>query len=288
MKIASTIAATLYGGLLLGQLPVTDLYQVRYSMSSDKAIVRQVTYLSDYNREGYNNQPSFIGVDKLYSTTDKYGGQTEIVELDMNTAQVRRITRSEESDYSPQLHPNGRSISTVRVEQDQTTQTLTLYSMQSSRTKRLLPEIGDIGYYHWLSDEEVVLFRLPEPFRMTIANIRTGDYADVLEGIGRCFRSDGEGLLYFIHKLSDTDWYIKRYDPLTGRAETITKALEGSEDFEVLVNGAILMAKGSVIYQYQQGDQDQWMPIMDLAAYGINDISRLAASRGKVVLVNTK
>ena len=270
----------------IGQLQPSDLYMVNYSNVDAQFSIKGVSYLSDFNPEGYNNQPCFTSLNNIYISTDMYErGVTEIVKLDLYNETLERMTMSSESDFSPTSMPNG-GFSTVRIESDGITQSLWAYNEDKfDRGHRLLEDISTIGYYKWLSDEDLAMFLLPEPFSLHLGNISNGTSRPIIENIGRCFRQDNEGNLLFTHKINDSLRYIKSYDLETNKAKIVCQALSGSEDFELIARQAILMAKGSAIYYFDPKESVQWTKVMDLKEYGIASISRIVASRGRVIIV---
>lgn len=272
------------------QLPDTDLFMIHYSNVDTQFNLKKVTYLSTFNPLGYNNQPKFIGVDQLYLSTDVYSlGKPEVIKLDLYSQTLERMTMSEESDFSPSPLPNGAGLSTVRIEQDGVTQTLWAYDDHSfSIGARLLEDVSTIGYYKWLSEEDIAMFLLPNPFTLNIANINTGISKTIIENIGRCLRQNDEGKLLFTHVINGGLRYIKRYDLDSGKIEVVCQALEGSEDFEIIGGGAIVMGKNSKLYYFDPAVSTSWTEVLDLSEFGINDISRLAYSRGRIVLVSNK
>ena len=272
------------------QLPSTDLFMIHYSNVDTQFNLKKVTYLSAFNPLGYNNQPQFIGLDELYLSTDVYSlGKPEIIKLDLYSETLERMTMSEESDFSPSPLPNGAGFSTVRIEQDGVTQTLWAYDHQSFSTgARILEGISTIGYYKWLSEEDLAMFLLPEPFTMNITNINTGASKTLIDNIGRCLRQDDEGKLLFTHQIQGGKRFIKSYDLELGKMEVICQALEGSEDFEIIGGSAIVMAKDSKLYYFDPATSTSWTEVLDLSEFGINNISRLAYSRGRIVLVSNK
>lgn len=288
--ISILCSVALFTQFAYSQLPATDLYMIHYSNVDTQFNLKKVTYLSGFNPLGYNNQPKFIGLDALYLSTDVYSmGKPEIVKLDLYNETLERMTISEESDFSPSPLPNGAGFSTVRIEQDGVTQTLWAYDSNSfSPGARIFDEISTIGYYKWLSEEDVAMFLLPEPFTLSIANLNTESSQTIIDNIGRCLRQDDEGKLLFTHLINGGLRYIKSYDPDSGKIEAICQALEGSEDFEIIAGGAIIMAKDSILYYYDPELSTSWTPVLDLSEFGINDISRLAYSRGRIVLVSNK
>lgn len=272
------------------QLPATDLFMIHYSNVDTQFNLKKVSYLSAFNPLGYNNQPQFIGLDELYISSDMYTvGKPEVLKLDLYGETIERITQSTESDFSPAPLPDGNGLSTVRIEEDGVTQTLWAYDDRSFNTgARLLEDVSTIGYYKWLSDEDVAMFLLPEPFTLAIANISTGVQKTIIDNIGRCLKQDEDGRLIFMHTISAGLTYIKSYDTENNKMEVICQALEGSQDFEMITGGAFVMAKGSKLYYFDPVLSTEWTEVLDLSEYGLKNISRLAYNRGRLVMVNTK
>lgn len=271
------------------QLPDTDLYMISYSHVDTQFNIKQISYLTGFNPDGYNNQPYFINADELYISTDYWSsGSPEVAKLNLDDQTIERMTISAESDFSPMPLPMQEGISTVRIEADGFTQSLWAYNTDNfDPGARLLQEIDRIGYYSWLSEEEVAAFLLPEPFTLNIFNLETGDHKIILDNIGRCFKQDDGGNLLFTHLVNGSIRYIKKYDVETGNISVVCQALEGSEDFELIPGGAILMARGDKVYYFDTDTSTSWHPVMDLSHTGIVNISRLSVSRGKIVLVSS-
>ncbi len=272
------------------QLPATDIYMINYSNVDTQFNLKKVSYLSAFNPLGYNNQPFFIGLDQLYISSDMYSlGKPEVLKLDLYSQSLERITMSDESDFSPSPLPNGAGLSTVRIEKDGSTQTFWAYDDRNfSVGARLLEAVSNIGYYLWLSDDEIAMFTLPEPFTLSIANIKTETTKVIIDNIGRCLKQDDDGNLLFTHLISNGQRYIKSYDLDSGKMNVICQALEGSEDFEIIAGGAMVMAKGSKLFYFDPNVSTSWTEVLDLSRFGINNISRLAYSRGRIIMVNTK
>ena len=272
------------------QLPATDLFMIHFSNVDTQFSLKKVTYLSAFNPLGYNNQPKFIGLDELYLSTDAYSlGKPEVIKLDLYSETLERMTMSKESDFSPSALPNGAGLSTVRIEQDGVTQTLWAYDDHSFSTgARLLEDISTIGYYNWLSEVDIAMFLLPDPFTLYIGNINSGISKPIIDNIGRCLKQDDDGKLLFTYVINQELRYIKSYDLESGKMEVICQALEGSEDFEIISSGAIIMANNSKLYYFDPAVSTSWTEVLDLSEFGINDISRLAYSRGRLVMVSNK
>ena len=278
-------------GELSAQLPKTDVFLFNFFNNGVKVSLRSPVYLSGMNPSGYSNQPVFSGPNELYLTTDMYDDTfTELIRLDLVAETYTRVTATDSiSEYSANPRAPNDMLSCIRVEKDQRTQSLYAYPLDYSNAgSRLLPDLSTIGYHHWVSDTEVALFLVTEPVSLVIADIETGTVRKIAENIGRCLKQDNDGNLLYVHKVRADLWYIKSYDLEEQESITLIKALPESEDFELLPDGTLLMGSGSVLKSINPTIDENWKEVQDLYEYGITDISRLAVSRNKLVLVNRK
>lgn len=273
-----------------GQLPATDIYMLTMLKNGDKISLKDPVYISGFNPDGYNNQPHFASPTQLYITTNMYDDTfTDFVRLDLQDERYFRVTATDSiSEYSPTPQAPNDHFSAVRVEKDGRTQSLWLYpDDHSNYGNRVLSDLSNVGYHCWLSNELVALFLVDEPMTLGIGNIAKSTTQIVLENIGRCFRTDTDGNLIFVHKVSESSWYLKKYDLKNQRATTICQTVPTSEDFEVLSDGTLIMGSGSKLYAMNPKNQSGWSEISDLSVYDIFDISRIAISRNRLVIVNT-
>ncbi|MGH9858097.1 MAG: TolB family protein, partial [Acidobacteriota bacterium] len=97
--------------------PSTDIFL--FPLENGKIVssgVRNIT-----KRKGYDNQPHFLpDSKKLFYTSIREGNQSDIFLYDLGNAAAKKITTTDESEYSPTLTPDGQFFSTIRVEKDGT------------------------------------------------------------------------------------------------------------------------------------------------------------------------
>ena len=275
---------------LYSQLPKTDLYMFTLLNTGESIFLKDPVYLSTFNPEGYNNQPYFIKPSELYITTNLYDKDfTEFIRLDLTNEVYYRVTETDSiSEYSPTPKALSGYFSAVRVEKDGTTQSLWLYPEDHSGPgKRIFKTIDNIGYHCWLSEEEVAMFLVSTPMKLAIGNLKTGEVNHMLDDIGRCFQQDSDGNLLFVHKINSELWYIKSLNVDERKAKIVTQTRPGSEDFVVLPDGTLLMAEKSKLYAIHPEEDETWTELADLSSIDVNNISRLAVSRNRLILVNT-
>jgi len=274
-----------------GQVPQSNIYHFTMTKVSNNYRLKSPQFLTQFNKDGYNNQPSYFDDKEIYFTTDYYDKeQTEIAKFDLFDNTLTRITYTPEKEYSPIQLKGKEAFSVVRVESDNTTQTLSVYPIDGiGYAKRYMNNTNNIGYHQWLDGETVALFLVEAPHHnLAIADAISERRKIVLDKVGRCLDTDKAGNLIFVHKMYENEWYLKSYNVLTNKSTKIIETLKGSEDFEVLNDGSFLMGSKSELYRYRPGSVGGWELISDLADYGISNISRIAARKNSLIVVDTK
>ncbi len=257
--------------------PATDIFLADLQWRGDSLFVNQIRKVVAHS--GYDNQPLFLPDGKAFLFTSMRGGmQTDVYRYDLYADTVVQVTATPESEYSPTPMPDGRHFSAVRVERD-STQRLWQFKLDGSQPRVLLPNIMPVGYHAWLDSSRVALFVLGDPVTLQIVDIRDQQPQIFLGQIGRCLRKQpGSQAITFVHKISDSEWWIKSLQFPELRFAEIVRTLPGSEDFCWTPAGVLLMGKGSVLYRFDPRRDIAWRPVHDLAEYGVRGITRLAIS----------
>lgn len=284
-KIFLITYLSILSSFCVAQLPANDLFVLDFIEYDKELSIKNIKYLSNFNKGGYNNQPSFFDPNSLYITSNKESGDlTDIVKLDIRLGNYQFVTKTNSvSEYSPTIMPDRQNFSVIR--QDGTDQWLWQYPLDKSTAGGPLLALTDVGYHCWLNDTEVALFRVTDPISLSIANVANGEVVDKLKNIGRCLRKDDFGNLIFVHKVIDNLWYLKSYDPRTNKIKVIAEV--DQEDFAIMPSGDFIIGKGSKLYKLGTNDSN-WTQVADLSQYGIININRMAISRNKLVIVSNK
>jgi hypothetical protein len=248
-------------------------------------------FLTNFNKEGYNNQPYFMSDKELYFTAQmpEDTTQTDIYSLNLENNTLTRVTATLESEYSPTfVPPLGRTqnyeFSVIRVEQDGS-QVLWKYPMnRKDDGKIVLPIQKGIGYHFWADYRDLALFVVGEPSKMLLADSRNETTQYVTSNIGRCFKDLPDGSIAFVEKMSKTTWLLKKLNTRTLRTSLITATLSQSEDFVTLRDGTIIMANGTSLYKFNQRKDTTWRKIADLSYYGMKNITRMAINGAQTKL----
>ncbi len=212
--------------------------------------------------------------------------QTDIYSLNLFARRKAQITKTPESEYSPQLRPGTNFFNCVRVESDGKTQRLWEFpNSHATQGKPLFPEVKNVGYYHWLDQHRVALFLVGEPHSLAIGDTRDNSIETITSNIGRGMGSTPTGELLFIQKLSERTWYIKKLNPRTQKSTIVIETLDGAEDFVTMADGTIVMAQGAKLYATNPKVDKSWQEIADLRQYGLQKITRLAFNGERLLVV---
>jgi len=250
-------------------------------------------WLTYFNRNGYNNHPTFMEDDLLYlSVQMPYQQQPDVFALNLRDTTRTRITATSEGEYSPERMPDFYNFSAVRMEFQGQDTLLRLWQFPINRRanengRPLFKYLTNIGYYHWLNSQQVAVFLTGETPQLGIANIYSDNVQPLAENVGRTFRSLPNGNLAFVKKENGSSWQLMEMPPRPNmKAQKIIDTLPGSEDFVILPDGTFLMGEGSKLYKYNRSRDESWVEIADFSYYDISGITRLAVSRdGKIAIV---
>jgi WD40 repeat protein len=226
---------------------------------------------------GYNNQPSFMpdGKSILYaSIRDK---QADVYRYDLRAASTTQVTDTPESEYSPTLMPDGKSLSVVRVEADGT-QRLWKFPLAGGSPALILEKIKPVGYHLWIDQNTLALFVLGKTNTLQLVDLKSGKTEWVADNPGRILRRvPHQNKFSFVHKVSDQEWLIKIFDLKTRSVATFIKTFPGAEDYAWTPNGVLLMANGSKLFAHKESDW-AWVELADFSSAGLRNITRIAVS----------
>ena len=276
LLFTAALIATLFAPTLLSaQAPQgTDIYLVAMSSSNSVLSFGAVTNFTD--RDGYDNQPSFLpdGSSVLY--TSNRGDQTDIYKYDIGTRTTSAVAQtSPESEYSPAVTPRGNTFTVIRVESD-SAQRLWQFDLDGSNPEVVLPDIMPVGYQAWGNAFTLGIFVLGSPATFQIADTRTGVGEIIAYNVGRSIHKIPNR-----HKISFThmvpDYWIKEIDIDSRAVRPLVRLME-SEFYAWTPDGSVITGSGSKLFRWRYTGSSDWEEVVDLADAGIENISRLAVS----------
>jgi len=254
--------------------PASDIFIIDLKNDRKLRVGQPLKITSD---AGYNNQPSFLPDGQSLLYTSIKDRQADIYRYDIRSGATTQITNTPESEYSPTLMPDGKSISVVRVEADGT-QRLWKFPLAGGEPSLILENIKPVGYHLWIDDYTLALFILGKPNTLQLADVRTGKADFVADNPGRILRRiPREDKFSFVHKVSDQEWLIKSFDLRAKAVTTIIKTFAGVEDYAWTPGGVLLMARDSKLFSRKKTDW-AWVEIADFSNAALKGITRIAVS----------
>jgi hypothetical protein len=232
------------------------------------------------NREGYDNQPSFINDKEIaFSSSDK-NGNFDIIIYNFETKKFTNLTKTKETnEYSPRITDCGLYVSAVTVEKNGK-QRLWLYPINFGEPELLYDDIEPVGYYDWYNNK-AAMFVLGSPNQMIYA-FGKNDVFKISENIGRSIQKrPGTSIIAFIDKNTvgenENTYEIKGFDVDKRKVDHISMTLAGSEDFIWLDKNTLLMGKGDDLFIKNISDKE-WIKLGALALNQHHNISRITYS----------
>lgn len=281
------LALIIQVGLLSAQRG-NALYYVQFNTGQiDSSQIQRITYISDFNPTGYNNQPSFANEHTVLISSDVKGDTQgmDIVEIDLRRNTYSLLTETVDSEFSP-IIKDGK-LYYVRLTTDKK-QYLWEVSRQDDDNGKAITANEMVGYFTPVGNDRWATFTAAGDLDLDIYHATNGEKTYLGNSIGRSLKFDGKKYLYYIHKYSDTHWYIKRYDLITKQSEIVKKTLAKSEDFFITPDNMIFLSSGSKVYKLDVDGDKTWTVALDFTKDGLQRISRMAYHpSGKLILVTS-
>lgn len=274
------------------QPPQTQLYVFDMRITDTLINLTQPRYLSAFNANGYNNQPTWIDRNRLYASVQTSGqAQPDVYLFDLAAGTRQRLTATESGEYSPKPLRDGEGFSAVRQEFGSRDTVIRLWQFPNDLGdggRPVFPSMNGTGYYEWLNDNQLALFVVGNPNQLVLRSIDSEQPRTLASDIGRSFHRRRNGNLVYVDK-STNPWRLteKSLYRLEDAPRPIVTMPSDTEDFIILSDGTFLTGSGSRLYRYDPlRGGDDWRLVVDLSQYGFNDITRLAQNgRGQLALV---
>jgi Tol biopolymer transport system component len=188
--------------------------------------------------------------------------ESDILKYDLTTKKISQITQTSESEYSPNLTPDSKSISVVRVDIDDGQRFYT-FPLDGYGHPHYFKGTDSIGYYCWLNDSGLAMFILRDVMSLQILNTNTSERKWIVSDIGRCMKlSPDKKSMYFVLKQNADEWSIFKLDISTLVMHKVITTLKGSEDFAIMPDGSLLMGSEGKLFRYRVGEK-QWQQVAD-------------------------
>jgi hypothetical protein len=274
------------------QYPKSNLYLFKVNQEDDGSIsFGEPRYLTAFNAEGYNNDPFFFSNTELYLSVKEPGAaQSDLYKLDLEHQTKQQVTETPEPEFVPARMPEYYTFSAIRTEKDGQEEVYRLWQFpidQLTNGKPVFKYISGIKDYLWLNSREIAIYKEEDPTTLSIVNTANDDIQTLATSVGPCMLRLPNGNLAYVQKSRYDDWKIMEKNLYRRRepARTLIETLPNADHFAVLPNGALLMGKGSKLYQFNKFTDDNWTEVADLRFYEIRNISKVIVSPDFQVVV---
>ena len=269
----------------MAQLPPSNIYLFKVDQGDDgKLSFKNPRFLTDFNRNGYNGDPSFFSNTELYISVKRPGdAQTDLFRLDLEKEAKQRVTETAENEFAPARMPEYYSFSAIRVERKGRDSIYRLWQFPINQLvdgKPVFKYLTGVKAYFWLNSQEIVVYKDGNPSTISIVNTTNDKVTRLAADVGDCFTRLPNGNLAFVQKSRIDDWQImeKNLYRRQESARPLIETLPNADNFAILPDGTMLMAKGSKLYKYNKFLDDTWKEAADLRFYEIRNIYELVVS----------
>jgi WD40 repeat protein len=270
-KINSLIAAFLISLSAFAQaptMPSTDIFLMSMSLKDGNYVFGKPLNITD--REGYDNQPSFISNGKkiLYSSM-RDNVQTDIFIYNIKDSTTTQMTKTSNSEYSPVMMADGSKMTVVRVDDDKA-QRLYYIDLRSEEDEpnQVLSFQDSVAYYAWLDTANVACAMLNgKQMDLEIFDIPSMQFIKLMSNVGRCMMNiPGTDEFSFTQKTSDSTATIFRYNNKTSDMMPICQLPDHCEDYAYTAEGKLITGKeGKLLIYDESTEKPGWNEIADFS-----------------------
>lgn len=254
--------------------PATEIYLAPIRLGPVAPTMGPARVASE-NPAGYDNQP-FFGDDArtMLFTSNRDGKQTDLYFIELQTRQIRRLTSTPESEYSPTVMPGEAGVSAIRVEADGT-QRVWQFGGDGAAVAPVLKDVKPVGYHAWIDAGRIAVYVLGKPATLEIVEVATGARQVAARDIGRAVLRRPGGSISFVQHEGEA-WTVKEWLPASGEIKTLVPALPGSAERDAAwaPDGTLFMTRGGEVHWWRPG-QDGWTLLSDPE---IGPLTRMAVS----------
>ncbi len=254
-----------------GQLPETDIWLVQLEKKDNKLIYTNPLNIN--NRVGYDNQPTFSSDAKsILYVSIKEDKQADIYQYNIKSKVHTALTKTQTSEYSPTIVPDGSGFSCVVVEMD-SSQRVWQFKMDGSFNKIIAEQVDSVGYHTWLSKDTLLYYKLTNPHSLRAFNIKTNVDVWLCNNPSRAFKKIGS-TTNFIYAIKDSaSMTFRIYNPTIRESKIYTTYASINEDFMWHPELGLIKSENADLLKYNEQTKS-WETLFSFAPLGIKKITR--------------
>jgi len=256
---------------LLAQMPETDIWL--FKIEKKENVLTYTNPLNITNRAGYDNQPTFSLDEKsiLYVVIDSTK-QADIYQYTISKKSSVNLTKSNVSEYSPTLLPNGLGFSCVVVEKD-SAQRVWKFNLDGKFNSIVHEGTDSIGYHTWLNADTLLYYKLTDPHSLRVLSIKSNEDHWLCDHPTRAFKKIGSSTR-FIYAIKDsvrTEFRI--YNPTLRESKVYATYPTSNEDFIWHSELGLIKSENADLLRYND-QTDKWDLLFSFSNLGIKKITR--------------
>jgi hypothetical protein len=260
----------LVSGIVKAQMPDSDLWLAEL----DPKIPGKISKVENVtNRPGYDNQPSFSKNGKnIYFVSVREDQQADIYSCSPGSKKITQITKTKESEYSPNETSFGNYLSVLHVTLDsiQTVKSLDLKTFTITNSN--FSAFDSAGYYHFLNADTVLYYKLTQPHTLRYFVSSTGKDGLLAEHPCRTFKKvDRSTFMFGVKDSASTRYFL--YDVRLQKAKLYASINSVNEDMTWHPHHGLLISNQATILKYNSSTE-KWETLYDLSSFGIKKITR--------------
>ncbi len=262
-------------------MPETDLWLAELDTKFPGKIK---TIVNITNRPGYDNQPSFSKNGKLiYFTSIHQDKQADVYACAVKSKKITQLTKTKESEYSPNETPFGNSMSVVAVLQD-SSQVIQLLDLKTFTViNSPFSKFDSVGYYHFINTDTVLYYKLTNPHSLRCYSAKKNEGGFLGEHPCRTFKAVNRYTFMFgVKDSSSTRFFL--YDVRLQKANLYASINSVNEDMIWHPIHGLLVSHQATILKYDLLQQ-KWSVLYDLSLFGIKKITRFCFDQTNKYLV---
>jgi hypothetical protein len=265
------IISLFFASSVLGQLPETDIWL--FKIEKKENVYSYTNPLNVTHRVGYDNQPTFCldGKSILYVVIDSTK-QADIYQYNINKKATLNLTKSEVSEYSPTILPNGLGFSCVVVEKD-SSQRVWKFNFDGKFHSIAHEGTDSIGYHTWLNNDTLLYYKLTNPHSLRILNVKSNEDYWLCDHPTRAFKKIGlsSNFMYDMKDSVHTEFRI--YNPALRESKVYTTYPTVNEDFIWHPELGLIKSENADLIRYNE-QTNKWDVLFSFSNLGIKKITR--------------
>jgi hypothetical protein len=259
----------------------SNIYIFDYNQVGEGMSLADATILTAFNAGGRNVHPSFINDHRILISSDFFEeGQTDIIELDMKTQVLTRLTQTAESEFYPEEIP-GDQFSVLLGGNNKQIHTYPLDLSDGGRT--IVSNANNYRAYTWLPNRQTIFINNTNG-QLSSYNLDTAEKSILLENVKSNILIDKYKNVIVAQQESGKT-VLKKYDTTKLKYKTYGKIEGSSNILAYLPNHKVLTAVGSKLYLYNLVTTSVWDEVADLTEFGIDNITDLKVRNNQLIVV---